>query len=159
MIFLKTYVTVTKKSLMTVFLTTLFVIIVSGQFYAAKNPLVNGKTHAQRVAYIRSLSLVPDEENSNSKSIVIPDVFSDVYENYNALQKKSGYDLTPYKGADAVVYTYPVGKIRKENNDEYYVNLIVYKGRIIGGDISSRNFYGEMLPLSKQNLDDGKTKN
>ncbi len=151
MIVLKTYVTVTKKSLMAVFLSTLFIIIVSGQFYAAKNPVVNGKTHAQRVAYIKSLSLLPDEENASSKNIVIPDIFSDVYDNYNKLQMKSGYDLTPYKGVEATVYTYPVGRIKQENNDEYYVNLIVYKGRIIGGDISSRNFYGEMLPLSSQN--------
>lgn len=150
MIILKTYVTVTKKNLAIVFLSTLFIIIVSGQFYAAKHPIVNGKTNAQRVAYIKSLELTPDEDNAYNKKIVIPETFTDVYENYNTLQIKSGYDLSAYKGAKAVLYSYPVGKISKANDDEYYINLIVYNGRIIGGDISSRNFYGEMLPLVKQ---------
>lgn len=134
---------------MAIFLTTLFVIIVSGQFYAAEHPIVNGKTNAQRVAFIKSLALVPDEDNAEKKQITIPETFSAVYSNYNDLQKKSGYDLSAYKGASALVYTYPVGKISQENDDEYYVNLIVYKGRIIGGDICSRNFNGEMLPLGK----------
>ena len=150
MIFLKTYITVTKKSLAAVFLSTLFAIIVSGQFYAARNPVTNGKTNAQRVSYIKALSLTPDEDGAESKNVTIPLVFSTVYENYNELQKKAGYDLTAYKGAEAVIYTYPGGKIKSDNNDEYYVNLIVYNGRIIGGDISSRNFYGEMLPLIKK---------
>lgn len=150
MIFLKTYVTVTKKSLAAVFLITLLVIIVGGQFYAADNPVVNGKTNAERVSYIKSLALTPDEDNAKSKKIFIPDTFSDVYKNYNDLQKQSGYDLTLYKGVKAVIYTYPVGKIKQDSDDEYYVNLIVYNGRIIGGDISSVNFYGEMLPLTKQ---------
>ncbi|MBR5721744.1 MAG: DUF4830 domain-containing protein [Clostridia bacterium] len=112
--------------------------------------MTNGKTNAQRVSYIKALSLTPDEDGAESKNVTIPLVFSTVYENYNELQKKAGYDLTAYKGAEAVIYTYPVGKIKSDNNDEYYVNLIVYNGRIIGGDISSRNFYGEMLPLIKK---------
>ena len=126
---------------------TLIVIIVSGQFYAAGNTVVNAKTNAQRVSFIKSLGLLPDENKSESKSVVIPDAFSDVYKNYNEVQKQAGYNLSAYKGAKVTVYTYPVGKIRRDNGDEYYVNLMVYKGRIIGGDISSRNFYGEMLPL------------
>lgn len=144
---MKTYVTVTKKSLAAVFLLTLIVIIVSGQFYAAGNMSVNAKTNAQRVYFIKALGLSPDDNNIKKKTVTIPETFSDVYITYNNLQKKAGYDLSAYKGAAVVIFTYPVGKIKEGNNDEYYVNLMVYKGRIIGGDISSRNFYGEMLPL------------
>lgn len=156
MIFLKTYVTVSRKSLAAVFLITLIVIIVSGQFYAAGNTVLNAKTNAQRVSFIKSLGLLPDDNNCENKSVVIPDDFSDVYENYNEVQKSAGYDLSAYKGAKVTVYTYPVGRIKQDNTDEYYVNLMVYKGRVIGGDISSRNFYGEMLPLMKIVEKDGK---
>lgn len=127
---------------------TLIIIIVSGQFYAAANPPVNAKTNSERVAFIKSLGLNPDDSNYDNKSVTIPVKFSSVYKNYNALQKQVGYNLENYKGARVTVYTYPVGKIKPDNSDEYYVNLMVYKGRIIGGDISSRNFYGEMLPLA-----------
>ena len=146
---MKTYITVTRKSLAAVFLLLLAVIIVSGQFYAAANPQINAKTNAQRVSFIKSLGLLPDDNNAESKNVTVPAVFSAVYENYNALQKEAGYDLSTYKGVSVKVYTYPVGKIRKDCGDDYYVNLMVYKGRIIGGDISSRNIDGEMLPLKK----------
>ena len=125
----------------------LAVIIVSGRFYAAANPQINAKTNAQRVSFIKSLGLVPDENSAESKTVTVPAVFSAVYENYNLLQKEAGYDLSAYRGAKITLYTYPVGKIRKDCNDDYYINLMVYKGRVIGGDISSRNIDGEMLPL------------
>ena len=147
MILLKAYVTVTRKSLATVFLLTLALIIVGGQFYACAKLPVNAATNAQRVSFIKSLGLEPDDSNVQSKTVTIPVSFSDVYKNYNALQKQAGYDLTKYKGVSVAVYTYPVGKISADNDDEYYVNLMVYKNRVIGGDISSHNFYGEMLPL------------
>lgn len=152
MICLKKYVTVTRGGLAAVFLLTLAVIIVSGGFYAAANPVANAKTNAQRVEFIKSLGVEPDDDNAAHKTVVIPTVFSDVYKNYNALQNEAGYDLSGYKGASVTVYTYPVGKIKPDNDDEYYVNLMVYRNRIIGGDISSRNFYGEMLPLMRLNL-------
>ncbi|MBR5922820.1 MAG: DUF4830 domain-containing protein [Clostridia bacterium] len=144
---MKTYFTVTRKSLAAVFLLLLTVIIVSGQFYAAANPRKTARTNAQRVSYIKSLGLIPDENAMESKTVTLPSEFSAVYKNYNELQKQAGYDLTAYKGVKVTVYTYPVGKIRKDCNDDYYINLMVYRGRIIGGDISSRNIYGEMLPL------------
>ena len=149
MICLKTYVTVTRKTLIAVFLLTLFIIIVSGQFYAAENPPINAKTNYQRVAFIKSLGLLPDEGNYQSKSVEIPLKFSEVYNNYNDLQIRAGYNLSPYKGVKVTVYTYPIGRIFENFEDEYYVNLIVYNERIIGGDISSRNINGKMLPLTK----------
>ena len=144
---MKAYVTVTKKSLAAVFLFTLIIILVGGQFFAAANPVIDAKTNARRVSFIKSLGLEPDDRNAESKTVTIPLEFSAVYKNYNTIQKQAGYDLSGYKGLSVTVYTYPVGKINVENDDEYYVNLMVYKNRVIGGDISSRNFYGEMLPL------------
>ena len=154
---MKAYLTVTRKSLAAVFFLLLAVIVISGQFYAAANPTVNAKTNAERASYIKSLGLLPDENNAQSKTVEIPVVFSAVYKNYNDLQKSAGFDLSAYKGVTVTVYTYPVGRIRSGNDDEYYVNLMVYKGRIIGGDISSRNIDGEMLPLAKQGKLNGKT--
>lgn len=137
---------------------TLIVIIVSGQFYAAGNITSNADTNARRVYFIKSLGLSPDEDNQENKTVTVPKTFSQVYENYNELQKRAGYDLSAYKGVKVTVFTYPVGKVSHENDDDYYVTLIVYKGRIIGGDISSRNFYGEMLPLASVKNENGKRK-
>lgn len=83
-------------------------------------------------------------ENFTEKTFTIPIEFDMVYNNYNELQKEAGYDLAPYMGKKCVMYTYeitnhPFGKAN--------ANIIVYKGEIIGGDISSVNLDGFMTGL------------
>ncbi len=83
-------------------------------------------------------------ENYTKKTFTIPNEFDLVYNNYNAIQKEAGYDLLPYRGKECIMYTYeiynhPFGKCN--------ANIIVYKGKIIGGDISSVNLDGFMVPL------------
>lgn len=83
-------------------------------------------------------------ESFTKKTFTIPKEFDMVYNNYNEIQKEAGYDLLPYKGTECTLYTYeiynhPFGKCN--------ANIIVYKGRIIGGDISSVNLDGFMTPL------------
>ena len=82
-----------------------------------------------------------------TKEITIPDEFSEVYENYNKLQKEQGFDLSQYKGKSAVCYTFPViGYINEKGEQEDYVraNVLVCDGKIIGGDISSTRLDGFM---------------
>ena len=79
---------------------------------------------------------------STVKEIVIPEEFSDVYMKYNGLQRSAGYDLMPYRGRKATVYTY-----RVTDAEDTVINLIVSDGKIIGGDISSVRIDGEMKPL------------
>ena len=84
------------------------------------------------------------ENDAEVKEITIPTEFDDVYNTYNELQKEAGYDLLPYAGEKCEVYTYellnhPFGECR--------ANIIVRRGRIIGGDISSVNIDGFMESL------------
>lgn len=83
-------------------------------------------------------------ENYTKKTITLPNEFDMVYNNYNEIQKEAGYNLLPYRGKKCTMYTYeiynhPFGKCN--------ANIIVYKGEIIGGDISSVNLNGFMTPL------------
>ena len=103
---------------------------------------IDGSTNALRVAYIKSLGLEVDETAVSVKEIVIPVDFSDVYSRYNELQKKSGFDLTRFKGEKATVYCYQLS-----HNDEVNVHLIVADGGVIGGDIAETAYSGEMKPL------------
>ena len=106
---------------------------------------IPGETVTDRVTYAKSLGYSIQEESETKKDIVIPSVFSDVYENYNALQKNSGFDLSAYKGEQAEVYTYPV--TNHPEGDGVMMNIIVCKGRIIGGDICSAEYDGFMTGL------------
>ncbi len=85
-----------------------------------------------------------------TKEITIPAEFSDVYESYNKLQKEQGFDLSKYRGESAVSYTFPViGYINERGEAEEYVevHIIVYDGRIVGGDIANTRLNGFMKKL------------
>ena len=75
--------------------------------------------------------------------VTIPSVFNDVYNNYNVLQKKQGFDLERYKGYNVKRYTYKV--LNHKSEQEVFLNLLVLpNGKVIGGDICSREFNGFM---------------
>ena len=74
---------------------------------------------------------------------IIPEEFSRVYDRYNELLKKGGYDLTEYKGKRCKRYTYLIP------SENARANIIVHNGEIIGGDISGITIDGIMLPLLK----------
>ena len=75
--------------------------------------------------------------------INIPEEFNAVYLRYNKLQKSGGYDLSLYRGKSCVRYTYLI----PEENAR--ANILVYCGKIIGGDICSITLDGIMIPLQK----------
>ena len=100
----------------------------------------DGSTNQNRVEYLESIGISAKELNVFSKEITIPQEFSDVYNNYNKLQNKAGFDLSEYKGKKATLYTYPMYGTTE-------IHVIVHNGVIIGGDIASVEFGGEMKPL------------
>ena len=109
---------------------------------------ISGETFTDRMTFAKNLGYCISEDDEKSKDIVIPSVFSDVYENYNALQKNNGFDLSAYKGEQAEVYTYPV--TNHPEGDGVMMNIIVCKGRIIGGDICSAEYDGFMTGLVRK---------
>ena len=60
---------------------------------------------------------------------------------YNDLQKAQGLDLSEYKGKSAMRYTYEITNY-PDYDGTVYANIIVYKNRVIGGDICSSGTQG-----------------
>lgn len=85
------------------------------------------------------------EEPATVKTVVIPAKFSDVYEQYNALQKKQGYDLAKYRTETATSYSFLVLNYLSEG--EVYANVLVIGGRVVGGDLCSYAMDGFMVGL------------
>lgn len=102
-------------------------------------------TNEDRVSFIKDLGYEVQDECIETKDIIIPTEFSDVYTRYNSLQKEAGYNLEAYKGNNAVLYKYQL----KNTQEPIYVNLIVVDGKIVGGDVQESALGGKMLPLSK----------
>lgn len=146
---MKTYVTFTKKGLFIILALTVCVGFICLKILAVSNADTNAKTNADRLAFIKELGYSVANTQPNSKVVNIPEVFYDVYENYNNLQKTARYDLSTYKGCEVTIYTYNINPPQKRSG-ECVINLIVYNDRIIGGDVSSTALGGFMLPLTKQ---------
>lgn len=109
----------------------------------AQTQKFNGATNEQRVEFIERRGHNVIDNPIDVKTIVIPQVFSDVYNNYNALQRKIGFDLEKYKGKTVVLYTYSA----LGYDDEVHINLLVCNDIIIGGDVSSVKLNGFMNSL------------
>ncbi len=140
------YVTFTKKRLAVLFGIFICVAVIGYEFYIAGNQIQNAKTNADRLMFIEQSGYTVLDKNPTAKSVTLPQKFYDVYEGYNALQKKSGYDLSYYKGCEVMMYTYSINP-PSGYNDESVINIIVYNDRVIGGDVSSKTFGGFMLPI------------
>lgn len=89
-----------------------------------------------RLNFLSTLGWEVEQEPAEVVEVVIPQEFGDVYQNYNQIQKQQGLDLTPYRGKKVKRYTYVVNNYpgRPEN---IRANLLIYRDKIIGGDICS----------------------
>lgn len=134
------YITLTKKRIFILLCVIVSVFLILIQFFSVKADYIDVSTNQKRVAYITALGITLQNDEYSKKDTVIPLEFGNVYNKYNTMQKQSGFDLSGYKGKNVTIYTY--------NCDTYkVVNLIVYKGRLIGGDICDLQIDGQMLPL------------
>lgn len=104
----------------------------------------------ERMNFIAQLGLTVESEPSGVTEVIIPEEFDETYTNYNEIQKQTGLDLEPYKGCTAKKWTYTVTNYPEyEGSQSIKINLLVYKGKIIGGDICSVELDGFMKGLTK----------
>ncbi len=75
------------------------------------------------------------------KTVTIPPEFDKVYATYNELQKEQGLDLSKYKNKDVTRYTFKVTNYEGYDGT-VYANVLVYRNRVIGGDICSADVSG-----------------
>ena len=65
----------------------------------------------------------------------IPEGDSEVFERYNELQKRQGYDLSAYEGQTVMRYVYQVNNYPGAT-EPVYATVLISKNRVIGGDIT-----------------------
>lgn len=143
------YVTFTKKRLLIILAIFVCLGFICYEIYVAGNSVTNAKTNADRLTFIKKCGHTVLSDQPTSKTVYIPEVFYDVYKNYNALQTLAGYDLSLYKGCEVTIYTYQI-QTPKGYFDDWVINIIVYNNKVIGGDVSSKSLGGTMLPLKQE---------
>ena len=70
-----------------------------------------------------------------------------MYTQYNDLQLAQGFDLTPYRGKAVKRYTYEVYNY-PDLPTGVVANLLIYKDKVIGGDVCTRALDGFMHGFS-----------
>ena len=107
------------------------------------------KVNDDRLKIAEMLGWQVDTEPLEIEEVIIPDKFDEVYSKYNELQKASGFDLEKHRGDKCKRYCYKVKNYKGE--DDVVMNMLIYKNKLIGGDISSRELGGFMEPLITEN--------
>ena len=99
------------------------------------------RNNGDRVAFLASFGWEVEGEPTESTTVEIPAEFDKVFGAYNELQRRQGLDLSPYSGKTVERYTYTV-KNYEGATGTVLANLLVYRGRVIGGDICSADTTG-----------------
>lgn len=104
-----------------------------------------GATQEQRLSYISSLGweLTGEEQE---EEVSLPQRFTGVYVDYLALQRRAGFDLTPYAGRTLTRCTWQVSNY-PGTEDVVMLDLLVCDGHIVGGDLRSTALDGFMVEL------------
>ncbi len=111
----------------------------------------NINSNDDRITFLKQFGWEVDQEPTETVKVTIPTKFDKIYIGYNQLQKQQGLDLSKYKGKEVTRYTYKITNF-KEYGGTVYANIVVYRGKIIGGDVCSADLNGFVMTL------DGKTK-
>ncbi len=108
---------------------------------------VQARSNKQRVAYLESYGWVVEEEPVETQSVIIPRSFEGAYEEYLELQTSQGFELTPYAGTEVTRYTYHVLN-HPCGSEAVYADLLVYRNKVIAGDVQSVELEGFMHGLA-----------
>lgn len=100
-------------------------------------------SNEERLAFLNHFGWQVSSDPAEIVEFVIPAEFNDTYQNYNAIQKKQGLDLEKFKGKTAKRYSYVVTNYPNAK-EGVRANLVVYKDKIIAGDICSLELDGFM---------------
>ena len=120
----------------------------------ARQPIPGG-TNEERVAFLESFGWQVQAEPTETREVMIPAQFNDVYTAYNVMQQAQGFDLEPYAGQICTQYVYKVEN--HPGDDQVYATLLVYGDEIIGGDIASTAVDGFMHGFAPDSARFGET--
>lgn len=130
-------------------LTSLIILVPSASSAASSSAVsyTDIKTDSDRIAFISGFGWTVDPKPVEEVEMKIPDEFDSVFEEYNKVQLSQGLSLEKYKGKEVVRYTYNVTNF-KDYDGAVYINLLVYKNKIVGGDVSSADGKGFVYGFS-----------
>ncbi len=108
------------------------------------------KTDEERLQFLKSLGWETTGEVVEEVAFTLPSTFDRVLLGYNEIQKNQGLDLSRYRKKKVTRYTYEITNYEGYEG-KVFANLIVYRGKVIAGDICSGDPMGFVTGLEKPN--------
>ena len=105
------------------------------------------RTEEDRRAFLAQFGWEVSGDPVEVREVTIPSEFDKVFAAYNELQKEQGFDLSRYRKRSVMRYTYEVTNF-EDYEGTVYVNVIVYRNRVIGGDLCSADTSGFVCGLT-----------
>ncbi len=99
------------------------------------------KTNDDRISFLAQFGWEVEKEALNETEVKIPGELDKILSAYNDIQSNLGLDLNKYKGKNVMRYTYKVTNY-PDYDGTVYANLIVYKNKVIAGDLCSSDLDG-----------------
>ena len=131
-------------------LVTLITLIAFVPAYGSDSEYVSGdvkieysgvKTNEDRIAFLQQFGWEVEGTPKETAEVTIPAEFDKIFTGYNEIQKRQGLDLSDYKKKKVMRYTYVVTNYEGAEG-EVYANILVYRNRVIGGDLCSADVTG-----------------
>ena len=105
-------------------------------------------SNSDRVEFISGFGWQVAQTPIEEVTVSIPAEFDTVYLGYNDIQKAQGLNLAKYKGKEVVRYTYEVTNYEGYEG-KVYVNLLIYRNKVVGGDVCSADSSGFIHGFNK----------
>ncbi len=99
------------------------------------------KTAQDAAAFLKQFGWEVDSDSLKTVNVTLPAEFDKVFVGYNELQKRQGLDLSKYKNKGVTRYTFVVNNYPGAQGT-VYANVLVYRNRVIGGDLCSADVTG-----------------
>ena len=103
-------------------------------------------TNEDRVAFLKNLGWEVSPSPTETQEVLIPAEQNEVFGRYNELQKSQGYELSDLAGKAVKRYVYEITN-HPDTTQPYRATLLVYKDRVVGGDVASTAAGGTMHGL------------
>lgn len=133
--------------------TVISLFILSRESINVDNPdkhSIKASTASERLTFISQFGWEVDEDPIEVCEVIIPSEFDETYAQYNDIQLKQGFDLKTYAGMRVKRWTYSVKNYPGHENKNYIrINILVYEGLVIGGDVCSIELDGFMHGFEK----------
>ena len=107
------------------------------------------KSNEDRINFVSQFGWEVEAQPIKEQTVTIPKEFDKVFAAYNEIQRKQGLDLSSFKKKSVTRYTYVVTNY-PDYDGEVYVNILVYRNNVIGGDVCSADVNGFVHGFERQ---------